>query len=180
MQCSDVTRELAAPTGDLAPIELQQHLANCPDCAAWNAKARRLDRLWAATRPAEPCDADFDRVWAHVTQSEAAPQAQRAGPRFLPLWGVMAAGLALAAAVLLALVPMTGPKAGVEPGIPRVATTQTVEPVIEVEAGQVLFIHVNGDHVAIVRRARPEDEEMAVASADVAADFELWVRSGAL
>jgi hypothetical protein len=180
MRCSDVIQELAAPSGDLDRGELRRHLTSCPDCAAWKANAERLDRAWAATRPAEPGDSDFEQVWARVIQAEATAPAPTPRQRTLPLWGVMAAGLALAAAVLLALFPINGPKDGVAPGISQVATTSPVEPIIEVEAGQVLFIHVNGDQVAIVRRDRPGDEEMAVASADVAADFELWVRSGAL
>lgn len=178
--CADVIRELAAPTGALDAGELGRHLRSCPACAARNAKAERFDRLWAAFRPAEPGDADFDRVWVHVTRASAAPRAQRVRPRCLPPRAVMAVGLALAAAVLLALFFLTGPKQGGGPGTSRVATARANEPVIEVEAGQVLVIHVNGDDVTLVRRARAEDEDMAIASAEVAADFELWVRSGAL
>ncbi len=76
MRCDEVTRELAAPTGQLDPAELSRHLSSCPRCAAWADQTERFDRLWDATRPAEPSAAAFDQIWSNVTQA-AESQADR-------------------------------------------------------------------------------------------------------
>jgi hypothetical protein len=42
------------------------HLAACPACAEWARRAGSLDRLWEATRPAEPSSEAWDAVWAQI------------------------------------------------------------------------------------------------------------------
>jgi hypothetical protein len=66
MQCDKVIRELAVPTDDRDPASLAEHLARCPACAAWADHATRFDRLWEATRPAEPTGDVWDTVWTWV------------------------------------------------------------------------------------------------------------------
>ena len=54
MRCDEVIRELAVPTDDRDSAALAEHLANCPSCAVWAKRDAEFDRLWDATRPAEP------------------------------------------------------------------------------------------------------------------------------
>lgn len=129
MRCDEVIHELAAPTADRDRAELADHLAGCPGCAEWARRAEGLDRLWEATRPAEPSPAAWDAVWAKIAGSLADPSArpgvipgvERApsrngeaarvlvhpGPRpvgrGLRLAAIALVGLAQAAAILLAL-----------------------------------------------------------------------------
>jgi hypothetical protein len=80
MQCDKVIRELAVPTDDRDPASLAEHLAECPSCAVWADRAARFDRLWEATRPAEPNGEMWDAVWAHVAHGvdESTPAEQKA------------------------------------------------------------------------------------------------------
>jgi hypothetical protein len=80
MQCDKVIRELAVPTDDRDPASLAEHLAECPSCAVWADRAARFDRLWEATRPAEPNGVMWDTVWAHVAHAvdESTPAEQKA------------------------------------------------------------------------------------------------------
>ena len=66
MQCDKVIRELAVPTDERDSASLAEHLAQCPACARWADNAARFDRLWEATRPAEPAGDVWDTVWARV------------------------------------------------------------------------------------------------------------------
>jgi hypothetical protein len=68
LRCDEVTSELSAPSpgaGTDGP-DVAAHLAACPDCASWAERGRALDRLWDATRPAEPSDETWDAVWSDV------------------------------------------------------------------------------------------------------------------
>src|SRR5690242_15554699 len=71
LRCEEVTAGLSAPgAGAGARVDqaaVAAHLAACPDCAAWAERAAALDRLWDATRPAEPADETWDALWANVT-----------------------------------------------------------------------------------------------------------------
>jgi hypothetical protein len=69
MQCDKVIRELAVPTDDRDPAGLADHLAQCPSCGVWAERAARFDRLWDATRPAEPTGEIWDRVWTQVASA---------------------------------------------------------------------------------------------------------------
>jgi hypothetical protein len=67
MRCEDLIRELASPTGDLAPADIAGHLAVCPSCAEWSRRADRFDRIWEATRPIEPTADAMDALWARAS-----------------------------------------------------------------------------------------------------------------
>jgi hypothetical protein len=77
MRCDEVIRELAVPTDDRDRTALAEHLAGCPSCAAWSRRAAMLDRLWDATRPAEPSPEAWDAVWANINRSLESPAAGR-------------------------------------------------------------------------------------------------------
>ena len=77
MRCDEVVRELAAPTADRDPAAMADHLAGCPACAEWARRAEALDRLWDATRPAEPSPEAWDAVWAHIAQALPCPASAR-------------------------------------------------------------------------------------------------------
>jgi hypothetical protein len=69
MQCDNVIRELAVPTDDRDLSGLTEHLAQCPSCATWADRVARFDRLWEATRPAEPVSEIWDTVWVQVASA---------------------------------------------------------------------------------------------------------------
>lgn len=117
--------------------------------------AARLDALWDATRPVEPTDQAWDRVWASV----AADLDRRegviiAGPRSgfgrRPLAVAAAAAtiaLAQAAAILLAFsLSWPGTDRGAETRKPdQVATTE-----VRIEEGQFVLIRSNADAVQAI------------------------------
>src|SRR5438132_13811405 len=99
MRCVDVRRELAAPTGALAVSEVDGHLDACPRCRSWAAQAEQLDQLWEATRPEAP-PGSFETTWARVCETHESKAPVEVPSRRRWVWA--AAGLAQAAAVLLA------------------------------------------------------------------------------
>jgi len=74
MHCADVIEELAA-SAEPASAALSEHLARCPDCAAWAERDARLSQLWEATRPQEPPPEAWATVWADLTHTLATPPA---------------------------------------------------------------------------------------------------------
>jgi hypothetical protein len=69
MRCDEVVRELFAPTADRDRAAMAEHLAGCSACAEWARRVQGLDRLWDATRPAEPSPEAWDTVWANIAQA---------------------------------------------------------------------------------------------------------------
>ena len=69
MRCVDVIRELAAPTDTRDAADLADHLSRCSSCANLARQAAQLDRLWDATRPAEPSPEVWDNLWSQVAHS---------------------------------------------------------------------------------------------------------------
>lgn len=69
MRCEDVIRELAAPSDAQDAAALSDHLSHCLSCAAFADRAARLDRLWEATRPAEPGPEVWHNLWLQIAQS---------------------------------------------------------------------------------------------------------------
>jgi hypothetical protein len=69
MRCDEVVRELSAPTADRDRAAMAEHLAGCSACAEWARRVQGLDRLWDATRPAEPSPEAWDAVWANIAQA---------------------------------------------------------------------------------------------------------------
>ena len=84
MRCDEVVRELAAPTVDRDRAAMAEHLAACPACAGWARRAEQLDRLWDATRPAEPSPEAWDAVWANIVQALPAQRRRIGGERHAP------------------------------------------------------------------------------------------------
>ena len=84
MRCDEVVRELAAPTADRDRAAMADHLAGCPACAEWARRAEALDRLWDATRPAEPSPEAWDAVWANIARALPCPASARIEVRRRP------------------------------------------------------------------------------------------------
>ncbi len=125
MRCEEVERELAAPSPGRDRGVMADHLAACPACSAWARDADRLDRLWEATRPAEPSAEAWDAVWSGISAALDGPSAAVAGPQAVPafaepgdradtrprsrparrwrLGAIALVGLAQAAAILIAI-----------------------------------------------------------------------------
>jgi hypothetical protein len=130
MHCADVIEKLAA-SAEPASAALAEHLAHCPDCAAWAARDARLAQLWEATRPQEPTPEAWATVWAEVSSRLATAPA-----RVVPLapirpwqrWAPAAFGIAQAAAILAAAVWL-----GSRPSPAPVAIAQVEVPASKVE-----------------------------------------------
>ena len=109
MNCRDARNAMLLPD---AGADLAAHLAGCPGCALIARQSAQLDAAWAATRP-EP--ANFEAIWAKVESALDHPvPVPVASYETKPIWRrprlLMAAGLAQAAAVLIAawiLMPST-------------------------------------------------------------------------
>src|SRR5437764_11602745 len=72
-RCDEVRRTLSAPgAADLAADAAAEHVAACPECAAWAARDAALTRLWEATRPVEPSAAVWGAFWARLGARTAA------------------------------------------------------------------------------------------------------------
>ena len=138
MRCDDVTRELSAPGGRLDPSAMATHLASCPPCAAFAARAQNLDRLWDATRPPLPPPTAFETLWARV-ERPAVPAAPRRPSRR----AVVAQGLACAASLLVtALLLRHHALAPPRPGPPPTRVVQAIK--VEIVEGQIVLIPVDG------------------------------------
>jgi hypothetical protein len=120
MRCSEVIHKLRTSEGgfdlDLDPA-VSDHLASCSDCAGWAEDDARVLRAWQATRPLEPSAEVWNALWARVSDGLDVAHAQRprvltmpeqpaAARRFRP--GLVALGLAQAAAILLAVMHLPG------------------------------------------------------------------------
>ncbi len=177
MRCDQVAQELSAPTGRLDPSAMAGHLAACPRCAAWSEKMENLDRIWEATRPADPPAFAFDRLWSNVNQAietgsepdvaaDPAPQTIPFDPdrRRVGRWRTVVAVLApvaAAAILLIALLPggtPTQPPAG--PDLVANTDTETTDAhpesgfdaegalaVLDAKLGEVTTIHIGEDGV---------------------------------
>jgi hypothetical protein len=69
MKCDEVIRELAVPSDDQDPAALAEHLAGCRACALWARHTSQFDRLWEATRPADPTPEAWEAVWVRINES---------------------------------------------------------------------------------------------------------------
>lgn len=177
MRCEEVTRELAVPTPARDDLAIAQHLAGCEACARWAEQAAEFDRLWDATRPAEPSGESWDELWASVTaRLDASPcPAVNGGrstrvPNLLQVppasagrgrvWRGLAAvgivGLAQAAALLIAVgvawhgtdKPTPLPREGDSTVVVQNSTVG-LDSVIDVEEGEVPLIRPDGKRVRV-------------------------------
>ncbi len=182
MRCDDVTRELATPTGRLDPSDLAGHLASCASCAEWSRQASRLDRIWEATRPAEPSADALDALWAQASaelDARPVPDTIRfEGSTRRRRWATVAFGLASAAALLVAALPLLRVQAPQPIQIAKTVTPPSPSPAL-------VKVTVGVDQVAIVRigdeghRVEILDEAPLFASSSMADDtphdrFNAW------
>jgi len=136
MRCVDVIQELAVPTGRLSSTELAEHVAACPRCATESARAAQLDRLWEASRPAEPTSDHWESLWAEVAHridrndlapEEFVPRPQwkvYSSPMFRRHAAVVSIILAQAAAVWIAvLLTLRTEAIEIEPGQPVIISS---------------------------------------------------------
>jgi len=173
MRCDDVIRELSRPGAPGDNEALSGHLAHCGRCAAEAARVRRFERLWEATRPADPPEVAWDRAWTAI-QSElgrrdagadrphltvgllAAMDSRPAGPpRSTRRWHSFAVigmvGIAQAAALLLAIGlswrdPVRQPDPVASPSGPTLARAvgASLDSEFDFEDGQVPLIRTDG------------------------------------
>ena len=174
MRCDQILRELSTPTGAVSKSELSEHIASCPECAAWAERAAQFDQIWQSTRLHEPSSLAFDRAWSHV-MAQSTPLAARSAvfamPSFARDWAVR--GLAVAAALLLgwfglkSLLVERGPRAiDPNPG----AFVRISLPQVEAESGETLYIHIGG------REATAQNQPLAELSENdnVAAEHDVF------
>ncbi len=153
MRCEDVTRELAAPSGRIKPDALAGHLASCPACAGWSSRADRLDRVWAATRPADPSPDSLDALWARASAALDAPAPLRlVGPDAVRArsrarnrgrgWaiGVLALGMAQAAALMVITLNLIDRPDGPGPAIVAGPKASAVPSRVTAEVYQTLVV----------------------------------------
>jgi hypothetical protein len=164
MRCEEVVRELNVPSDGRDERALAQHLAECKACALRADRSARLDRLWDATRPADPGAEAWDRVWSSVTAS-----LDRSGPRRsdaegmpyratalvrpwrkLVLVGSVFSLTTLAAAVLVATGLSWFAPAHPSHDLVLPGPESVVESVVDVPDGQVVYIRSVGSNVKVI------------------------------
>jgi hypothetical protein len=165
MRCDEVIRELAAPSECRDEPGLAHHLSECKNCADWADRAGRLDRLWEATRPADPPQEAWDSIWSSVRANldradrpvEVRPWALQTsrsindGTSRLPSTFTRSGrGLAVAAAIVLAqaaAIFLAVHLAWIGP-VDR-GNSNAVQ-VVDVDEGQVAYIRSVGPTVAVL------------------------------
>ena len=144
MHCADVIEELAA-SAEPASAALAEHLARCPDCAAWVERDARLSRLWQATRPQEPTPAAWATVWADLTRRLAMPPASvvpLAPIRPWRRWAPATFGIAQAAAILAGAIWL-----GSQPSPTPLAIAKVEIPASD---GALVMIQTDGTELKVV------------------------------
>lgn len=163
MRCEDLIRELASPIGDFSPTEMAGHLAICPSCVDWSRRAARFDRIWEATRPAEPTDSTLDVLWAsvsHTLDTKAIPATLRlrdASRRPRSTWFKVAFVMAQAAAILVAALTLFRRNPDIQPD-----QRPPVEAVLgkTVKPPTTLALTVDFDQWATVKIGNDDDHEV--------------------
>jgi hypothetical protein len=174
MLCDDVIRKLTEADNQPDEPALAEHLAGCSACAEWLDRAQRFEKLWDATRPAEPSPQAWDALWfsisAHLDQPIAAERNGHglhlaAHPRTMPerpkspepalspsrtrRWRSLAAfgmvGLAQAAALLVAVGLSWHVPVRTPDSLPALAEVK-----VEVGEGQKVVIRSDGSKVDVV------------------------------
>ncbi len=179
IQCADLPQAPANPADDAALVD---HLAACPPCASQARFDAALRRLWNASAPVEPSAATWDTLWSRVSDrlddaDTVAPDTGRRPQAItadLPVasWRLHArtAFLVAQAAAILVAFTLWGshrlkPEAPVQvantvttPAIeaPRPATPRLAVVNVEIEAGEVVMIHLTGSKVRAVALGHDE------------------------
>lgn len=175
MNCDEVVRELLVPSGAITGPALEGHLAECALCSQEAEALARLDRAWHATRPAEPSDRSWNRLWYHVTQATETPAtlpfrstvADRARR-----WWFAAIAAQAAVVVLFLYAPARPGKAPlvVQNTLPGTVSAPAPLYEMEIEAGQTLILEVNenGNQVVCKPRLETTRELLALDESDTA------------
>jgi hypothetical protein len=181
MRCQDVTRELAAPNGDIDAGALADHLAACPNCAAWARRGEQFQRLWDATRLEEP-PVSFDAAWAKVSRTLDAPADRPVPGRQWRRWAIT---FAQAAVLLVAAVLLFSRGGGNPPDGPNKITAVLHDPSspterrpgantfdlktawVDIEPGPPVLIHLDD------LKAKAEPQPQMELAYNVADDFDM-------
>ncbi len=185
MRCDDVRREVSSPSEGRDELALSQHLENCESCAKWAEQASHLDRLWDATRPAEPAPERWSGIWSaivagldegngtgrllngsahlHGRAGMTTPSHSSPTRRWRKAAVIGLVGLAQAAALLLAIrlswdshtSAVPSPRSTPAPALAQ-RTLPSLDSVVDVEDGQVVYIRSVGASVQIIDLAAIE------------------------
>jgi hypothetical protein len=136
-----------------------------------------LDRVWAATRPAELSTEEFDRIWVDVQQAYDRPStlpmtapARAGSSRRALAWGSLF--LAQAAAVFLAvcLLPRPVGPEGEKPPLVQVDNLKNTPKIasrdVEVETDEIMVFIQHGDGTVELVRLKQREEGPAYAFND--------------
>jgi hypothetical protein len=129
-----------------------------------------LDRLWAATRPQEPCPDAFDRLWAAVCDRAAQPDILPFAPTVSwKRWGLALAVTAQAAALLIAafvaLKQPDAPQIAQKPkaqSSPSLVEDRQSPPILhdyQLALGTTVFVNLEGRGVVKAVKVRPQMPE---------------------
>ena len=123
---------------DADVVAMQCHIAECPQCAALDARVRRAQLLFRNASPIAP-SADFgERLHARLSAERRAARASAAPPRAAargPGLGVFAAAAAgVAAAGYLAAATLVAPRRGPELSLPPVVASRLADQPAELVA----------------------------------------------
>ncbi len=157
-------RELADhPT----PEATARHLEACAECAA-SASAKRLGRVWEATRMPEPSPAALDALWTRASiELDRIEAGRRSGsrgrqPRVIPMaqrrrrvfaWAALAQAAVILIGVGISLARRGGEPAG--PPIQVAAQPSKVAEPVDVGFDQMLVIRIEEDSHQVVLLDEP-------------------------
>ena len=159
--CEDWFFDPAASVSETDRAVRAEHLASCPRCAAQSERDAALTSLWEATRPTEPGETAWEPVWTcvseHLDRAEA-PEPVIVTTLSASPWrhrAMSASLVAQAAAILGALVlwgahrrPTEAPALSSNLTAPAHAPRVDVD--IDIEPGEVVMIHLEGNTVQAV------------------------------
>lgn len=137
------------------------------DLGESNDRTPALDRIWAATRPAELRADDFDRIWAEVRRAYdarptvlAMPRASRSRRSI----ALVAFGLMQAVAVLVVAWALNRPVVTDRPPVVQAdPPAPTKAPIVvaqqDVEVGETLILHLDSGRMIEQRQPAPASSE---------------------
>lgn len=153
---------LFAPGSETDRAALNAHLAACPECASQAGRDAALTRVWEATRPADPGEAAWESVWSRVSagldrgarRPECLPFAD---PPAAVRWRRQATSVFVAAqaAALLGAVALWGAHRPAAPPADLAARFR-VAVGVEIEPGEVVLIHLEGETARAVTMSRED------------------------
>ena len=111
-----------------------------------------LDRAWAATRPAELSDREFDAIWTEVRRASDGPATLAFTPPRPSIGArrLVGLGLASAAALLVALVlnrPARDPEPPLVVSIPATSVPSPKVEDLKIDVDEMVIVEIAGTHV---------------------------------